>query len=220
MARGSIGLDEQLDSYIVASHPPEHPVLAKLRAKTQPMSMSVMQIPPAQGHFLQFLVRLIGARKTLEIGTFTGYSALAVALALPADGKVMALDISKEWTDIGRPFWKEAGVEQKIDLRLAPALQSLAALEKEGGAKSFDFAFIDAEKTEYDAYYEAVLRLMRANGLIALDNMLQSGEVADPKARGKSTVAIRALNTKLAGDHRVEAVLLPLGDGVTLARVK
>jgi predicted O-methyltransferase YrrM len=218
MSRGSIGLDERLNAYVAGSHAAEHPVLAKLRKKTAPMAMSIMQIAPEQAMFLQFLVRLIGAKRTLEIGTFTGYSALAVALALPARGKVIALDISREWTDVGRPYWQEAGVAGKIELRLAPALESLAKLEREGA--TFDLAFIDAEKSEYDAYYESCLKLVRKDGLIVFDNMLQSGNVADPKDRGKSTAAIRALNRKLAADDRVDAVLLPLGDGVTLARVK
>jgi caffeoyl-CoA O-methyltransferase len=210
MSRGSIGLDAALNDYIVKAHAPEHPVLKKLRMRTQ--------IAAEQGHLLAFLVRLIGARLTLEIGTFTGYSALAVALALPKDGKVVALDVSEEWTAIGRKHWEEAGVEKKIDLRLAPALESLAALAAEGMAGKFDFAFIDAHKPEYDGYYEACLRLVRANGLIAFDNMLQGGDVADRSSQSTGVKAIRALNAKIAKDSRVDAVLLPVGDGMTLAR--
>lgn len=218
MSRGSIGLSPELNDYIVEAHAPEHPVLRKLRQKTGKMPMGDMQIAAEQGHFLAFLVRLIGARRTLEIGTFTGYSALAVALALPEDGKVVACDVSAEWTAIARAHWEEAGVATKITLRLAPALDTLAALEKEGEPGRFDFAFIDAHKPEYDGYYEACLRLVRVGGLIALDNMLQGGRVADRGDRSASAVAIRSLNAKLAKDDRVDAVLLPLGDGLTLAR--
>ena len=218
MSRGSIGLDERLNAYIVASHAPEHPVLAKLRSLTGAMPMASMQIAPEQGAFLAFLARLIGARRTLEVGTFTGYSALAVALALPADGRVVALDVSEEWTTVARAHWREAGVAERIELRLGPAADSLAALEREGEAGRFDMAFIDADKTGYDAYYEAALRLVRPNGLIVFDNMLQDGDVADPAKKSASTIAIRALNAKIAGDARVDAVLLPLGDGMTVAR--
>lgn len=218
MSRGSIGLDDRLNAYIVQSHKPENPVLAKLRVLTGEMPMGMMQIAPEQGEFLGFLVRLIGAKSILEVGTFTGYSSLAMALALPKDGRVVALDVSKEWTDIARKHWQEAGVAGKIELRLAPALDSLANLEKEDKLGAFDLAFIDAQKVEYDGYYEHALRLVRVGGLIIFDNMLQSGGVADPKDTSASTKAIRALNTKIAGDKRVDAVLLPLGDGVTLAR--
>lgn len=218
MSRESIGLSPELNDYIVKAHPPEHPVLRKLRQRTAKLPMASMQIAPEQGHFLAFLVRLIGARRTLEIGTFTGYSALAVALALPDSGKVVACDVSEEWTAIARQHWEEAGVAKKITLRLAPALETLAALGQEGKPGRFDFAFIDAHKPEYDAYYEACLRLVRVGGLIAFDNMLQDGRVADRSDRGASVTAIRALNAKLAKDDRVDAVLLPLGDGMTLAR--
>ena len=218
MSRGSIGLDERLNAYIVKSHGPEHPVLAKLRAFTGAMPNASMQIAPEQGVFLAFLVRLIGARRTLEVGTFTGYSALAVALALPAGGEVVALDLSEEWTAIARAHWREAGVPEKVSLRLGPAADSLAALEAEGQAGTFDLAFIDADKTGYDRYYESALRLVRPGGLVVFDNMLQDGDVADPMERSASTVAIRALNEKIASDRRVDAVLLSLGDGMTVAR--
>jgi predicted O-methyltransferase YrrM len=218
MSRGSIGLTPALNDYVVKVQPPEHPVLKKLRQKTAKMPMAGMQIAAEQGHFLAFLVRLIGARTTLEIGTFTGYSALAVALALPKDGKVVALDVSAEWTAIARKHWEEAGVAKKIRLRLAPALETLAALEAEGMAGRFDFAFIDAHKPEYDGYYEACLKLVRPGGLIAFDNMLQGGNVADRTDRSPGVSAIRSLNTKIAKDSRVDAVLLPVGDGMTLAR--
>lgn len=218
MARGSIGLSPALNEYVVKAHAPEHPVLRKLRRKTAKMPMAQMQIAPEQGAFLAFLVRLIGARLTLEIGTFTGYSALAVALALPMDGRVIALDVSEEWTSVAKAHWAEAGVAKKIELRLAPALETLARLETEGMAGKFDFAFVDAHKPEYHAYYEACLRLVRPNGLIAFDNMLQDGEVADRSVKREGVTAIRKLNARIAKDSRVDAVLLPVGDGMTLAR--
>ena len=217
MSRRTLGLDDRLQTYVQDSQPPEHPALASLRAATATMAGAEMQIAPEQGHFLGFLVRLIGARRTLEIGTFTGYSALAVALALPADGAVTALDISEDFTRIAREYWRRAGIEGRIELRIGPALETLAALSAERRAP-FDFAFIDAAKTEYDGYYEAVLDLLRPGGLIAFDNMLQDGDVADPEATGAGVAAIRALNAKLAGDERVDRVLLPIGDGMTLAR--
>jgi O-methyltransferase len=218
MSRTSIGLDDCLQDYIVQSHAPEHPVLAKLRLVTGKMPMAEMQIAPEQGQFLAFLTRLIGARNALEIGTFTGYSALAVALALPADGRLIACDVSEEWTQIARQHWAEAGIEEKIELRLAPALDTLAVLEREGCAGRIDIAFIDAEKTEYDDYYEHCLSLVRVGGLIIFDNMLQDGQVADPNSSDVNTNAIRALNAKIAADDRVDVVLLPLGDGTTVAR--
>src|SRR6185312_10089867 len=158
------------------------------------------------------------AKNTLEVGTFTGYSALAVALALPPKGKVIACDVSEEWTSIGRKYWEKAGVAGKIDLRLGPAIGTLKKLADEGWTEKVDFAFLDAEKTEYDEYYELTLPLLRKGGLVVLDNMLRDGGVADPKVQDKGTRAIRALNKKIAGDKRVEAVLLPLADGLTVAR--
>lgn len=218
MSRGSIGLDDRLNEYIVGAHATEHPVLKALRKETATMPMSIMQIAPEQGHLLAFLVRLTGARNILEIGTFTGYSALAIALALPADGRLVACDVSEEWTSIGRKHWLEAGVAERIDLRIAPALETLQSLESEGLRDHFDLTFIDAHKPEYDGYYEACLRLLRPGGLIVFDNMLQDGGVADPADTGNSVEAIRALNAKIAQDERVDAVLLPVGDGMTLAR--
>ncbi len=218
MSRGSIGLSPLLNEYVVGAHAPEHPVLEKLRAATGGMRNAGMQIAPEQGRFLAFLVRLMGARRTLEIGTFTGYSALAVALALPDEGSLTACDVSEEWTAIGRAHWCEAGVAEKIDLRIGPALDTLAALLADGGASTFDFAFIDADKPEYDGYYEACLKLVRVGGLIAFDNMLQAGRVVDPSASEDGVAAIRLLNAKLAIDDRVDVVLLPVGDGMTLAR--
>ena len=218
MSRGSIGLTAVLNDYVVGAHAPEHPALAKLRALTGGMRNASMQIAPEQGHFLAFLVGLIGARRTLEIGTFTGYSALATALALPDDGTIVACDVSEEWTAIGRQHWEEAGVAGKIDLRIAPALETLAALRDDGLEGQFDFAFIDAHKPEYAGYYEACLKLVRVGGLIVFDNMLQGGDIVDPSETREGVTAIRALNARIAVDDRVDAVLLPVGDGMTLAR--
>jgi predicted O-methyltransferase YrrM len=218
MSRGSIGLDDRLNRYLADNHPSEHQVLAELRKLTAKMPGSEMQVAPEQGHLLAFLARLIGAKNALEIGTFTGYSALAVALALPRDGHLVACDVNEAWTSIGRQHWEKAGVAGKIELRLGPALETLKELKREGWANHFDFAFIDAAKSEYDAYYEAALRLVRKGGIIALDNMLWGGAVANPKARDGETRSLRALNAKIAGDPRVDAVLLPVGDGMMVAR--
>ena len=182
------------------------------------MEQANMQVGPEQGQFMALLVELMGARNALEVGTFTGYSALAVALALPEDGRLVACDVSEEWTAIGRRYWEEAGVAHKIDLRLAPAVETLDALLAEGRAGTFDFVFIDADKEGYDAYYERALELTRAGGLVVLDNTLWRGDVADPTISDVDTDAIRAINAKLAVDERVTLSLLPVGDGLTLAR--
>ena len=176
-----------------------------------------MQISPEQAASLALLARLTGAKRCIEIGVFTGYSALAVALALPADGRIVALDVSRDFTDIAKGYWKEAGVADKIDLRLGPALASLDAMIK-AGEKPFDFAFIDADKTGYDGYYERALTLLRPGGLIALDNMLYSGEVADPGVKDAGPKALRALNAKIHADARVDMALATIGDGMMLAR--
>jgi len=196
----------------------ETAVQKRLRDETSRIPHAGMQIGVDQGALLALLVRSIGARMALEIGTFTGYSALAVALALPADGKLVCCDVSEEWTGVARRYWREAGVAERIDLRLAPALTTLTALAKERGPGSFDFAFIDADKSAYDAYYEGCLDLVREGGLIALDNMLWSGAVANPRARDADTVALRALNAKIRDDKRVDCCLITVGDGVMLAR--
>ena len=211
-------VDDRLYTYLLANGPPEHEELQALRLHTRKMPNGRMQITPEQGHFLALLVRLSGARRTLEIGTFTGYSTLAVALALPDSGQVVACDISEEWTRIGRTYWERARMAKKIELRIAPALQSLLRLESEAGAALFDFAFIDADKTGYDAYYESALRLLRPGGLIVLDNMLQDGRVADPDQNDAITASLRRLNTKIARDDRVDRVILPIASGMTLAR--
>lgn len=208
---------EELIAYINGVGTREHPAQVHCRAETAELPVAMMQIGADQGAFMGLVAKLIGATRYIEVGTFTGYSALSVALALPANGKVVALDVSKEFTDRARKYWKEAGVESKIDLRLAPGVATLDRMIAEGEAP-FDFAFIDADKSNYDAYYERVLKLLRPGGLIALDNMLWSGAVADPKITDADTTALRALNAKIHADQRVDMALVPIGDGVMLAR--
>lgn len=195
----------------------EHPLLVRLREETASHPRAIMQIAPEQGQFFQFLVALTGARRALEIGVFTGYSSLAVALALPADGHITACDISEEYTSVARRYWAEAGVADQIDLRIAPAAETLEKLLQEGREGSYDFAFIDADKTGYDRYYELTLRLVRTGGLIVLDNMLYHGTVPGDEDHGPDTAALRALNAKIGEDPRVTASLLPIADGVMLA---
>ncbi len=218
MSSRTLELTDRLYDYLLRTSLREPPLLAELRAETAKLPMAVMQISPEQGQFMAFLVEMIGARRTIEVGTFTGYSALCVALALPADGRVVACDVSEEYTAVARRYWSRAGVAAKIELRLAPALDTLGKLLAEGAAGNFDFAFIDADKREYDGYYEAILELLRPGGLVAIDNVLWSGAVADPAKQDDDTRAIRALNEKLKDDARVSLSLLPIGDGLTLAR--
>ncbi|HYD55395.1 MAG TPA: class I SAM-dependent methyltransferase [Burkholderiales bacterium] len=206
-------LSEAIARYIGAHGVREPQVLRELRAATQSVPHAGMQIGADQGAFLAMLVKLMGARRCLEIGTYTGYSALAVALALPEDGRIVCCDVSDEYTRVGRPFWKKAGVERKIDLRLAPALETLQRLEG-----PFDFAFIDADKENYVRYYERCLELLRPGGVIAADNVLWSGEVANAEAKDALTLALRAFNEHVHRDARVELVMLSIGDGVTLLR--
>jgi caffeoyl-CoA O-methyltransferase len=210
-------LDKRLHRYIVEHSVREHPVQRALREATAGMKHAGMQISPEQGQFMALLVQMLGARRTIEIGVFTGYSALSVALALPPDGKIVACDVSEEWTAIGRKHWEKAGVAAKIDLRLAPALDTLDKLIAAGGAGQYDFAFIDADKGNYPGYYERCMTLVRRGGLITLDNTLWSGRVADPKENDDDTKAIRAVNDALHRDERIAVSLLPVGDGVTLA---
>jgi predicted O-methyltransferase YrrM len=217
MARRSV-IPEPVEKYVNGFFTRETPVQARLRAETAKLPLARMQIGADQGALLALLVRLTGARRALEVGTFTGYSALAVASALPPDGRLITCDVSEEWTAMARRYWQEAGVAGRIDLRLGPATATLDGLLREGGAGSFDFAFIDADKENYDAYYEACLRLLRPGGLIAVDNVLWSGSVADASVTDAETEAIRALNRKVRDDGRVEACLLTVGDGVMLAR--
>ncbi len=218
MAGRSLPLSEALQAYVDRHGAREHPVQAELRAATAGMKHALMQIGPDQGAFMAMLVKLIGARRTLEIGVFTGYSALSVALALPADGRIVAYDVSEEWTSIARRYWEKAGVAGKVDLRLAPALETLDALLAQGESGRFDFAFIDADKKNYPAYYERCLALLRPGGLAAVDNTLWSGAVLDAADRSADTVAIRAFNDAVARDERVDVALLTVGDGLTLAR--
>jgi predicted O-methyltransferase YrrM len=211
-------LPDAVEDYVCETLTHETPVQRRLRLETARFPDAGMQIGADLGAFLALLVRTIHARRALEIGTFTGYSALAVAAALPSDGLLVACDVNAEWTAIGRRHWEEAGVASRIDLRLGPAIGTLKDLRRTHGTGGFDFAFIDADKPSYDAYYEACLELVRPGGLIALDNMLWGGKVADPAAADPTTVALRALNAKISKDTRVEPCLLTIGDGVMLAR--
>ena len=217
MSNRSLILDDTLYDYLLAHSLREHPEQIALRAATRSHPRAGMQISPEQGQFMALLVGLLGARRTLEIGVFTGYSALSVALALPADGHILACDISEEYTRIGRPYWERAGVAHKIDLHLAPALATLDAELAAGAVGSYDFAFIDADKTGYAGYYERCLQLLRPGGLIAIDNVLWSGAVARP-AHDDDTRALQALNERLHRDERIDLAMLPVGDGLTLAR--
>ncbi|MER3546811.1 MAG: SAM-dependent methyltransferase [Rhodanobacteraceae bacterium] len=217
MSRRTINLDDTLYDYLLAHSLREHLEQTALREATRTHPRAQMQISPEQGQFMALLVKLIGARRCIEIGVFTGYSALSVALALPEDGKILACDISDEFTAIGKPYWQRAGVAHKIDLQLAPAIETLDGHLKSGEAGTYDFAFIDADKTGYDAYYERCLKLLRAGGLITIDNVLWSGNVARP-AEDEDTRALQALNDKLYRDERIDLAMLPIGDGLTLAR--
>jgi O-methyltransferase len=211
-------IDDRLYAYMLAHEPPEHDQLRALREYTRRLPNGRMQITPEQGHLLALLVRLMAAQRVLEIGIFTGYSAMAMALALPIGGRLVACDISEEWTRVAHSYWQRAGVADKIDLHIAPALDTLALLEARSGVDQFDLAFIDADKPGYNSYYDFCLRLVRPGGLILLDNMLRRGRVADPLDVDADTVALRALNSKIAFDERVDRVLLPVASGMTLAR--
>ena len=217
MSRRTLDLNDTLYDYLLANSLREHTAQTALREATKSHRWAGMQISPEQGQLMALLVKLTGAKNAIEIGVFTGYSALTVALALPPDGRLLACDISDEYTRIGRPFWEQAGVATKIDLRLAPAIETLDARLADGAAGTYDFAFIDADKSGYDAYYERCLQLLRAGGLIAIDNVLWSGSVAKP-ADSDDTRALQALNRKLHRDKRIDIALLPIGDGLTLAR--
>ncbi len=217
MSRRTLSLDDTVYDYLLGHSLREHPEQTALREATRTHPHAGMQISPEQGQFMALLVKLIGALRTIEIGTFTGYSALTVALALPADGKLLACDISAEYTAIGKPFWQRAGVADKIELVIAPATETLDARIAAGESGRHDFAFIDADKTGYDACYERCLQLVRAGGLIAIDNTLWGGNVAQP-AEDDDTRALQALNDKLHRDARVDMAMLPIGDGLTLVR--
>jgi predicted O-methyltransferase YrrM len=218
MSVQTLSLTPDVHRYLLEHSLREPAPLARLRAVTQTMNGARMQISPEQGQLLQLLVRLIDARRCLEIGTYTGYSALAVALALPGDGSLVACDVSAEWTQVARQFWREAGVDTRIDLRLQPALRTLDDLLAEGSGSAFDFAFIDADKVNYVNYYERVLDLLRPGGLICVDNTLWRGDVARPDINDADTNAIRAFNDRVHGDDRVDLSLVPIGDGLTLLR--
>ena len=218
MSSHTLELTDTLHDYLLRHGTRESATARALRTETRTATrMHGMQISPEQGAFMQWLIRLIGAKRTIEVGTFTGYSALVVAEALPADGQVVACDISDEWTAIGRPFWDRAGVASKIDLRLRPAVETLDTLIRDGEAGNFDFAFIDADKANYDAYYERCLTLLRRGGVIGIDNVLWGGRVANEEVNDADTRAIRALNRKVQDDRRVQISMLPVGDGLMLA---
>jgi predicted O-methyltransferase YrrM len=216
MANQTLGFDRQFYSYYQSICVRESPILAQLRQETASQPMAVMQIAPEQGQFMAFLVQAIGAKKTLEVGVFTGYSSLVVALALPPQGKVIACDVSEEYTSIARRYWQEAGVDHKIDLRIAPAVETLDQLIAEGESNSFDFVFIDADKSNYDRYYEQALQLVRTGGIIAIDNVFWSGRVADADTTDNRTKIIRSLNAKIQQDERINISVIPIGDGLTL----
>ncbi|HTS75672.1 MAG TPA: class I SAM-dependent methyltransferase [Bryobacteraceae bacterium] len=214
---GELLFPEHLHQYLIANSLREAPLLRRLREETAALPRASMQITPEHGQFMALIVQLMGAWRAIEVGVFTGYSALVVALALPDDGKIVACDVNRDYAAIARRYWKEAGVDHKIDLRLNPALDTLRGMLAAGEQGRYDFAFIDADKTNYDGYYECALELIRPGGLIMIDNVLWSGRVADESVNDADTVALRALNRKLLADARVSLSMLPLSDGVTLA---
>jgi len=218
MLKKTVGLDDPLYDYLLSVSLREPEILLQLRKETARLPNAMMQISPEQGQFMALLVELLGATKTLEIGVFTGYSSLCVALALPPNSKIVACDVSEEYTAVARRYWEAGGVAHKIDLRVAPALETLDELLAAGQAETFDFCFIDADKGNYEGYYERSLQLVRPGGLIAVDNVLWSGRVADSQNQDSSTKTIRAFNEKLHHDERVTLSLVPIADGLTLAR--
>jgi caffeoyl-CoA O-methyltransferase len=218
MAKRTTLVPADVYQYVLRASSREPDVLARLRAATASMPHSEMQIGADQGQLMALLVRLIGARRCIEIGTYTGYSALAVALALPADGLLVACDVNEEWTNVGRPFWREAGVEQRIELHIRPALETLDELLARGGRGTFDFAFIDADKPSYAAYYEKLLELLRPNGLIAVDNTLALAGEPVMHEKSVNAKAMVAFNEKVRGDERVDLAMLTVGEGLTLLR--
>ncbi len=218
MSNKTIQMEDALHAYYIESTLREPDLFRELREETASLPESNMQISPEQGQFMRVLIELMGARKTVEIGTFTGYSALSVASALPEDGRLVACDVSEVWTAIGKRYWEAAGVAEKIDLRIGPGTETLDQLIEEGEAGSFDFAFIDADKTGYDTYYEKCLVLLRQGGLITIDNTLWGGKIANPSDNDSDTLAIRDLLVKVRDDKRVSSSLVPIGDGLLLAR--
>ncbi|WP_020408595.1 O-methyltransferase [Hahella ganghwensis] len=217
MSGKTLNMTSALLNYLVDTSSREDKLLHALRIETAEDEYANMQIAPEQGQFLNLLVKLIGARKAIEVGTFTGYSSICIANALPSDGRLICCDVSDEWTSIARRYWCLAGLSERIDLKLAPALETLQGLLDQGQARTFDFAFIDADKENYDGYYEACLRLLRPGGLIAVDNVLWGGKVADPTVQDVDTRAIRALNKKMQSDKRIDYAMVPIADGVSLA---
>lgn len=218
MSARTLSVTDRIYGYLLAHGVRESDVLRRLREETARMPRGRMQISPEEGQFLSMLVQILGARRTLEVGVFTGYSSLWIAQALPRDGEHVALDINAEWTAMAARYWEAAGVADRITLRLGPALETMDALLSDGQANTFDLAFIDADKLNYDGYYERALRLVRPGGLIAVDNVLWGGSVADPADQDEDTQTIRVLNAKIHQDPRVDMVMVPLGDGLTLAR--
>jgi caffeoyl-CoA O-methyltransferase len=218
MSNKTLGLSDALQTYLARASLREPPLLARLREETARDPLARMQIAPEQGQFMQLLIRLIGARRCIEVGVYTGYSSLCTALALPDDGYLLACDVDEKWTAVARRYWAEAGVANKIELKLAPALDTLEAEIEAGRAGSYDFAFIDADKDNYLNYYDRCLQLLRAGGLIAVDNVLWSGRVADPRNQEADTKAIRAFNALVQKDERVDLSLVPIADGLSLLR--
>ncbi len=218
MTNKTTPLSDALYDYLLSVSLREPPILRRLRDETAAHPMARMQIAPEQGQFMAMLAELLGAQSVIEIGVFTGYSALRVAMALPEDGKLVACDVSEEWTSVAARYWEEAGVMHKIDLRLAPAMETLDGLLAEGLAGQFDMAFIDADKPAYPGYYERCLDLLRTGGLVMVDNTLWNGDVINASDHSDDTVAIRAFNERLRADERISLSLVPIGDGLTLAR--
>ncbi|MGH8280821.1 MAG: class I SAM-dependent methyltransferase [Gammaproteobacteria bacterium] len=218
MSNRTISMTDQLYEYLLKVSLREPPILKRLREETAKHPKHNMQISPEQGQFMRLLVRLMGASRCIEVGVFTGYSSLSVALALPDEGRIIACDVSEEFTAVARRYWKEAGVERKIELRLAPATETLDAMLKRGEQGRYDFAFIDADKSNYLNYYERVIKLLRPGGVVAVDNVLWSGSVIDKKDKSEDTQAIRKFNETLHADRRIELSMVPIGDGLTLAR--
>jgi predicted O-methyltransferase YrrM len=218
MSNQTLGLDKRLYAYLRSVGIREPEVLQQLRSHNTEYPQGHMQVCPEQGQFMAMLVKLISAKYILEVGVFTGYSSLAMALALPDDGRIVACDVSAEATDVARKYWQQAGVAHKIDLRIAPAVDTLQSLLAAGASGTFDLAFIDADKANYPDYYELCLDLVRSSGVILIDNVLWYGRVADPEVTDKRTSILRDLNTKIHRDQRVELVILPIGDGMTVIR--
>lgn len=218
MSNRTISIDDRLYDYLLKVSLREPPILKRLRDETARHPRHGLQISPEQGQFMRMLVRLMGARRCLEIGVFTGYSSLSVALGLPEDGYLLACDVNAEFTAVARRYWKEAGVDRKVELRLAPALETLDTLLRQGEQRRYDFAFIDADKSNYLNYYRRVIELLRVGGVVAVDNVLWSGAVVDSKDKSQDTLAIRKFNETLHADPRIELSMLPIGDGLTLAR--